>query len=75
MKDPDITAPYLFLLGKIIPEKWGKKRMGFMPYKLQHLYFFMSKFFLITTCTCMMIFNTNSSPSWPSITPAYLLSH
>ncbi|XP_064404994.1 acyl-CoA 6-desaturase-like [Halichondria panicea] len=40
MKDPDITAPYLFLFGKVIPEKWGRRRLGIMPYRIQHLYFF-----------------------------------
>ncbi len=44
MKDPDITAPYLFLFGKTIPEKWGRLKLGFMPYRIQHYYFFFSKF-------------------------------
>jgi fatty acid desaturase 2 (delta-6 desaturase) len=41
LKDPDITIPYVVLLGKIIPEKWGKKRWGTMPYHFQQHYFFL----------------------------------
>ena len=40
LKDPDITIPYVFLLGDVIPVKWGKKRWGKMPYHWQHKYFF-----------------------------------
>lgn len=40
LKDPDITIPYVLLLGKIIPEKWGKKHWGRLPYHLQHRYFY-----------------------------------
>ncbi|KAL5457343.1 hypothetical protein EMCRGX_G034592 [Ephydatia muelleri] len=36
MKDPDVTAAFLFLLGK-----WGQKHKGVMPYHLQHKYFFL----------------------------------
>jgi fatty acid desaturase 2 (delta-6 desaturase) len=42
LKDPDITISYAFLLGKIIPEKWGKKHWGWMPYHWQHKYFFIT---------------------------------
>ena len=43
LKDPDITIPYVFLLGDVIPVKWGKKRWGKMPYHWQHKYFFFRK--------------------------------
>lgn len=41
LKDPDITIPYVFLLGDVIPVKWGKKKWGKLPYNHQHKYFFM----------------------------------
>ncbi|XP_065898010.1 acyl-CoA 6-desaturase-like [Dysidea avara] len=41
LKDPDVSIPLLFLVGKIIPEKWGKRKWGIMPYRFQHNYFFL----------------------------------
>jgi fatty acid desaturase 2 (delta-6 desaturase) len=43
-KDPDIDLPYLFLLGDKLPQIWGRKKKGFMPYNLQQHYFFLSKY-------------------------------
>lgn len=40
-KDFDIAAPYIFILGKQPSEEWGKKKRGFMPYKLQHRYWYL----------------------------------
>ena len=42
LKDPDITIPFAFLLGKVIPAKWGKKHWGKLPYHHQHKYFFLT---------------------------------
>uniref|UniRef100_A0A1I8H1C2 Cytochrome b5 heme-binding domain-containing protein n=1 Tax=Macrostomum lignano TaxID=282301 RepID=A0A1I8H1C2_9PLAT len=39
--DPDINVPYLFLLGDKMPQEWGKRRRGFMPYNWQHDYFWL----------------------------------
>lgn len=39
VKDPDITLPWVFLLGKKLPVEWGQKKRGFMPYHKQHHYF------------------------------------
>ena len=41
-KDPDIDLPYLFLLGDKLPQIWGRKKKGFMPYNLQQHYFFLT---------------------------------
>ncbi|XP_023930584.1 fatty acid desaturase 2 isoform X1 [Lingula anatina] len=41
VKDPDITLPYVFLLGDKMPSWWGEKKKGFMPYQFQHHYFFL----------------------------------
>ncbi|ELU00137.1 hypothetical protein CAPTEDRAFT_108548, partial [Capitella teleta] len=38
-KDPDITVPYLYVLGDKMPVEWAQKRKGFMPYNWQHGYF------------------------------------
>lgn len=39
-KDPDITLPYVFVLGTKLPQEYGaKKRAGFLPYNWQHIYF------------------------------------
>ncbi|KAL5005706.1 hypothetical protein ScPMuIL_016864 [Solemya velum] len=38
--DPDINLSNVFVLGKKIPVDWAKKKRGFMPYNLQHIYFF-----------------------------------
>ncbi|XP_006822674.1 acyl-CoA 6-desaturase-like [Saccoglossus kowalevskii] len=40
-KDPDVQAPYLFLLGDKMPQIWGKRKKGFMPYNWQQDYFFL----------------------------------
>lgn len=37
--DPDVNLPYVFMLGRTLPQEWGKKKKGFMPYHLQHHYF------------------------------------
>ncbi|PAA63300.1 hypothetical protein BOX15_Mlig033038g2, partial [Macrostomum lignano] len=39
--DPDISLPYIFLLGDKLPVEWGRKRRGFMPYNWQHGYFWL----------------------------------
>lgn len=41
LKDMDIAAPYLFALGREPSRDWGKKKRGFMPYRVQHRYWFM----------------------------------
>lgn len=41
LKDPDITIPYILLLGKRIPKLWGSKHWGKLPYHLQQHYFFL----------------------------------
>ncbi len=71
MKDPDITAPYMFLMGKVIPEKWGRLRWGFMPYSLQHYYFFFRKFM---NRDFQARFTGNLFHSWTSSAPPYFLS-
>ncbi|XP_010606632.1 fatty acid desaturase 2-like protein FADS2P1 isoform X2 [Fukomys damarensis] len=40
-KDPDIDAGPLFLLGESQPVKYGKKKIRFINYEKQHLYFYM----------------------------------
>jgi|ERR1712166_93278 len=40
-KDPDINMGLLFLLGDEIPQRWAKAKRGFMPYNLQHKYWFL----------------------------------
>ncbi|XP_077997494.1 acyl-CoA 6-desaturase-like [Glandiceps talaboti] len=40
-KDPDVSVPYLFLLGEKMPVMWAKKKRGFMPYQWQQDYFFL----------------------------------
>jgi len=37
-KDPDIQYVWMFQFGKSLPVSWGKKKLGFMPYQFQHLY-------------------------------------
>lgn len=44
LKDPDITASYILLLGKRIPVMWGKRHWGKLPYHLQQYYFFFSTY-------------------------------
>jgi fatty acid desaturase/predicted heme/steroid binding protein len=41
-KDPDIEAPYLFLMGNVRAREWGKRKKGFMPYQHQHQYWFLT---------------------------------
>nr|WAY16338.1 front-end fatty acid desaturase group B [Spirobranchus lamarcki] len=38
-KDPDISVPWVFLLGEKMAKSWGTKKKGFMPYNQQHNYF------------------------------------
>ncbi len=39
-KDPDITLPYVFVLGTRLPLEWGRsKRGGILPYNWQHIYY------------------------------------
>ncbi|CAH1788406.1 unnamed protein product [Owenia fusiformis] len=41
LMDPDISLPYVFILGKRLARVWGeKKREGFLPYQFQHIYYF-----------------------------------
>lgn len=40
-KDPDIRFDHLFLLGKVLPLEWGKKKKGVLPFQHQHYYFFL----------------------------------
>ncbi|CAD5124890.1 DgyrCDS13142 [Dimorphilus gyrociliatus] len=40
-KDPDIRLDMFFVLGKVIPIEWAKKKKGFMPYQHQHKYFYL----------------------------------
>ncbi|XP_060076181.1 acyl-CoA 6-desaturase-like [Ylistrum balloti] len=40
-KDPDVDVAYLFLLGDYVPKSWAQKKKGFMPYQLQHSYWFL----------------------------------
>jgi len=40
-KDPDVAYCWLFLFGKKIPNSWGSRKRGFMPYTLQHFYWFL----------------------------------
>ncbi|XP_012499341.1 PREDICTED: fatty acid desaturase 2-like protein FADS2P1 [Propithecus coquereli] len=40
-KDPDINMGPLFLLGDLQPVKYGKKKIKYIDYKKQHLYFYM----------------------------------
>ena len=46
-KDPDITVPQLFMLGRHIPAKWGRQKRGKMPYNQQHNYFWFCEYFLL----------------------------
>ncbi|BFZ22003.1 hypothetical protein BsWGS_25042 [Bradybaena similaris] len=39
-KDPDISLSWVFLIGDKLPVEFGKKKLGFMPYQWQHVYFF-----------------------------------
>jgi len=38
-KDPDVNAPYVFLLGDAMAKRWGQLKKGFMPYQWQSYYF------------------------------------
>ncbi|XP_045714285.1 fatty acid desaturase 2-like protein FADS2B [Phyllostomus hastatus] len=40
-KDPDIDMGPLFLLGDLQPVKYGKKKIKYIDYEKQHLYFYM----------------------------------
>ncbi|XP_021566903.1 fatty acid desaturase 2-like protein FADS2P1 [Carlito syrichta] len=40
-KDPDIDVGPLFLLGDLQPVKYGKKKIKYIDYEKQHLYFYM----------------------------------
>ncbi|XP_032214355.1 fatty acid desaturase 2-like protein FADS2P1 isoform X3 [Mustela erminea] len=40
-KDPDIDVGPLFLVGDLQPVKYGKKKIKFIDYEKQHLYFYM----------------------------------
>ncbi|XP_062053408.1 fatty acid desaturase 2-like protein FADS2B [Lepus europaeus] len=40
-KDPDIDMGPLFLLGETQPVKYGKKKIKYIDYEKQHLYFYM----------------------------------
>jgi len=40
-KDPDVNMNYVFLLGDTLPARWAKSKRGFMPYQLQHKYWFL----------------------------------
>ncbi|XP_012884487.1 PREDICTED: fatty acid desaturase 2-like protein FADS2P1 [Dipodomys ordii] len=40
-KDPDIDVGPLFLLGDLQPIKYGKKKIKYIDYEKQHLYFYM----------------------------------
>uniref|UniRef100_A0A8C8YIB4 Cytochrome b5 heme-binding domain-containing protein n=1 Tax=Prolemur simus TaxID=1328070 RepID=A0A8C8YIB4_PROSS len=42
-KDPDINMGPLFLLGDLQPVKYGKKKIKYIDYKKQHLYFYMGE--------------------------------
>jgi len=37
-KDPDIKMIYIFVIGRRLAKLWGRKKLGFMPYSLQHYY-------------------------------------
>nr|ATI22172.1 delta-5 desaturase 3 [Brachionus koreanus]QBO56254.1 fatty acid desaturase 5/6-3 [Brachionus koreanus] len=39
-RDPDIRFGVLYLIGKVIPIEYGKKKIGKLPYNLQQFYFF-----------------------------------
>lgn len=41
-KDYDIAFPYIFVLGEEATKKWAKSKRGFLPYRLQHRYWFMT---------------------------------
>ncbi|KAF6025175.1 FADS2 [Bugula neritina] len=38
-KDPDVSVPYVFLVGETMAKRWGQLKKGFMPYKWQTYYF------------------------------------
>merc|ERR1712012_438971 len=40
-KDPDVSLPYVFLLGDSMPKEWGEHKRGFMPYSQQAKYFWL----------------------------------
>ncbi|KAM6158224.1 fatty acid desaturase 2-like protein FADS2B [Rhynchocyon petersi] len=40
-KDPDVDMGPLFLLGELQPVKYGKKKIKYINYEKQHLYFYM----------------------------------
>ncbi|XP_054999738.1 fatty acid desaturase 2-like protein FADS2B [Sorex araneus] len=40
-KDPDIDVGPLFLLGELQPVKYGKKKIKYINYEKQHLYFYL----------------------------------
>jgi len=37
-KDPDIRMIHIFVIGRRLAKLWGQKKLGFMPYSLQHYY-------------------------------------
>ncbi|XP_012667875.1 fatty acid desaturase 2-like protein FADS2P1 [Otolemur garnettii] len=48
-KDPDINMGPLFLLGDSQPVKYGKKKIKYIDYERQHLYFYMVELPLLTS--------------------------
>ena len=44
-KDPDVNAPYVFLLGETMAKRWGELKKGFMPYQWQSYYFHLCEYF------------------------------
>uniref|UniRef100_A0A452RF66 Cytochrome b5 heme-binding domain-containing protein n=1 Tax=Ursus americanus TaxID=9643 RepID=A0A452RF66_URSAM len=42
-KDPDINVGPLFLVGDIQPVKYGKKKIKYIDYEKQHLYFYLGE--------------------------------
>lgn len=74
LKDPDITIPYVLLLGKIIPEKWGKRHWGRLPYHLQHRYFYFGKSTHSVCNKMQLIILSFNGFSWTAPPSPYLLS-
>lgn len=40
-KDPDVSFPYLFVLGDRLAAKWAKSNKAFMPHSIQHIYWWL----------------------------------
>ncbi|EGW01529.1 Fatty acid desaturase 2-like protein [Cricetulus griseus] len=54
-KDPDIDVGPLFLIGDTQPVKYGKKKIKYIDYEKQHLYFYLGEspaatFLIVATC-------------------------